>query len=368
MDLTRRKEELDTMTTGDLSALIQDQIADEIDTAVREKRVGRDLLAVNDALVGSPGNTMKFIKRGTISGHPTGESQDSQYDKLNGDGTYQTEITVSAEKFSAGSEISREAITDGREDLVDATEEEIGQALADIEDIICLGVLAGGSFNYQEEADSTDGSDNLVTASTPIFEVVDVQDVGDDGSASAPISEDFTVVDYDNGAIDLPDTSTPTASNYDVTYVDLADASVTDADSMGTIDPVKDVLNGIRRKIASRKYNPDTIVVNDANLAEIMSADNFVDASKYGDNDVVMNGEVGRMFGMRVLVSSQIPDKWVVGADVEAEPAVLVLKEDVRTLQKEAVTSDDLKIVAYQRYGAGIKKADAVEVLKVTND
>jgi len=39
---------------------------------------------------------------------------------------------------------------------------------------------------------------------------------------------------------------------------------------------------------------------------DILNMDNFIDASKYGSNSVLLNGEVGKIYGFRVMVTSNV--------------------------------------------------------------
>ena len=42
--------------------------------------------------------------------------------------------------------------------------------------------------------------------------------------------------------------------------------------------------------------------------AELLAISDFIDASKYGSNEPIMNGEIGKIYGMRVLVHSAFAD------------------------------------------------------------
>lgn len=48
------------------------------------------------------------------------------------------------------------------------------------------------------------------------------------------------------------------------------------------------------------------LAVNPAEHATMLNIDNFIDASKYGSNMPVMNGEIGQVFGMKVLKSTVV--------------------------------------------------------------
>lgn len=48
------------------------------------------------------------------------------------------------------------------------------------------------------------------------------------------------------------------------------------------------------------------LAVNPAEHAKMLNMDNFIDASKYGMNQPIMNGEIGMVYGMKVLKSTVV--------------------------------------------------------------
>lgn len=48
------------------------------------------------------------------------------------------------------------------------------------------------------------------------------------------------------------------------------------------------------------------LAVNPTEHATMLSIDNFIDASKYGSNMPIMNGEIGQVYGMRVLKTTSV--------------------------------------------------------------
>ena len=63
------------------------------------------------------------------------------------------------------------------------------------------------------------------------------------------------------------------------------------------------------RKLLDDKKVPQMdrfLVVPPAQEKAMLMIDDFVDASKYGDNTAIMNGELGRIFGFRVIKSTSL--------------------------------------------------------------
>lgn len=58
---------------------------------------------------------------------------------------------------------------------------------------------------------------------------------------------------------------------------------------------------------------PYAWVIHPAQEGALLKDDQFVDASKYGNNQIVLNGEIGTYLGMRIFVSTNIPSAVNVG-------------------------------------------------------
>lgn len=50
------------------------------------------------------------------------------------------------------------------------------------------------------------------------------------------------------------------------------------------------------------------MAISPASEASLLAVDDFVHADKYGSSQAVMNGELGRLYGCRVIISNQIAD------------------------------------------------------------
>jgi len=48
------------------------------------------------------------------------------------------------------------------------------------------------------------------------------------------------------------------------------------------------------------------LAINPAEEADLLGLDQFIDASKYGNNDAIVRGEIGRVYGFRVIVSNSV--------------------------------------------------------------
>jgi hypothetical protein len=102
------------------------------------------------------------------------------------------------------------------------------------------------------------------------------------------------------------------------------------------------------------------LALNSAEEASMLKIADFVDASKYGSNAPVLNGEIGQVYGIKVLVTES----------VDAGKPVMYHKESLYWALQKAPTfmsQDDLdnigkKYLLDQLYGAKAMKSGALNV------
>lgn len=85
------------------------------------------------------------------------------------------------------------------------------------------------------------------------------------------------------------------------------------ADTSGDVVQKSDILNA-RRLLINQNVNPREcfIAVGSEKEAELLAISDFIDASKYGSNSPIMLGEIGMIYGMRVLVHTSVTDQMYV--------------------------------------------------------
>lgn len=99
--------------------------------------------------------------------------------------------------------------------------------------------------------------------------------------------------------------------------IELASASAPDhqivfADTVTDVASRADVL-AARKLLIDQNINPREcfLAVGSEKEADLLNIEGFVDASRYGSSSPVMLGEIGMLFGMRVLVHTSISDYMV---------------------------------------------------------
>lgn len=82
------------------------------------------------------------------------------------------------------------------------------------------------------------------------------------------------------------------------------------ADTSGDVVAKADIL-AARKLLIDQNINPREcfIAVGSEKEAELLAISDFIDASKYGSNSPIMMGEIGMIYGMRVIVHTSITDQ-----------------------------------------------------------
>jgi len=122
-------------------------------------------------------------------------------------------------------------------------------------------------------------------------------------------------------------------------------------------------------KLRAKGYAPKWLVIHPEQEVELLKDSQFIEASKYGSNEVLLNGEIGKIFGVRVLVS---PYAYKAGSananEVYAKHAYLladnavafVVRRPPTVEEKYEPTERTRYIIATERYGVAVLNSDAI--------
>jgi len=84
------------------------------------------------------------------------------------------------------------------------------------------------------------------------------------------------------------------------------------------------------KNIETNDFDPQALVISPSHQYDLRTDSQFVNAAEYGDNEVVMNGEIGKYLGLKVITSSNISSEAVMAGTNRAGEKVgegLVIKE-----------------------------------------
>ncbi len=145
-----------------------------------------------------------------------------------------------------------------------------------------------------------------------------------------------------------------------VTPNNVAVSAIASSDTMGT-DAIADGLFLLENADREGKY----LCVHPGHVKALRKLSDFIDASVYGGREVVLNGEIGRYLGLRVLVSSQSPRNSTTSTAREAvilddEAFGIAYKQgiffrtDYKVLEREHI------LAAVEEYNVQLRQADKV--------
>jgi len=97
--------------------------------------------------------------------------------------------------------------------------------------------------------------------------------------------------------------------------------------------------------------------------ADLLQDSRFIDVGQYGSREPIWNGEIGKIAGMKVLVTTQIPAGFV----LYLEPRTcgkLVWKRDLDIMKKHYPEYDSYRFYAYAMFAPKviIDEATAISV------
>ena len=361
MHTLRTLEELQ-LKTSDLVDILPKRISAFVETAAREVRVGRQLLRMNTTILGKPGRSVHLPLRGTIEVDRISEATTPTERKV----AWSTE-EVTPFKLGTYLYITQESVDGAEIDVVNGSITEAGEALADREDDEIFHEVLGrqpdptessGIWTWNEETDNFtgDGTTTVFTLSeSPVIEMSTVTDAGSPTTAYS--------VDYYDGKIEF-DVAPVSGNALVIKYWYSERSNVYDANTVADFK-----LADITAKYAVFRANKtlgDVMVVNPNQYAKLVATDQFVDASKYGAREALLNFEVGKVAGFKVLVTTKVPDGTVLYMNTK-RAGWFVNKRNTDVKRKDNPETDAYKFYIYQEFAPKVTEENSV-VLSVNHN
>jgi len=323
-------EELATTTT-EVTAMLPKVIIDEVEESARTRRFGRSLVRINDDLVRTKGRSIVIGRRGTLTASAVSEGSSPTESTLS-----YTSHTITPSKIGTCAKISQEAI-DGLElNLIKEAVTEAGIALADKEDEDIVHELIG----YETDTAVASGAETISTGDKILEIVSDPADV-------------VSSVDYYDGKIVTSGAGT-------ITYAKTTRTYVKEVSTAGSL-VYKDIA-AAAGDIRARKWKANFLLVHPNQYADLLNDDRFIDTSRYGAREPIVNGELGKIGGMKVLVSTQIPDGVSLVVD-STRAGWLAIKRNIDLKRWDNPQTDSVELYFYMEYGVAVTDEDAIVVL-----
>lgn len=346
------------MTQYDLDAVLPKVILEDVEEAARPKRYFRQLVRINTDLLGRPGRSLIIPRRGTMTAGRVSEGAsipDAYGKDIYATGVagsaYQVAANVAPFKTSTKFQITQEAIDGSEFDVIRDHIEEAGQALAQQEDLEIARELFGRASLSEKVAKS--GANKVYQASSyPILSVTKVAD-----SAAATTTKTVNAVDYKDGKIKVTESCSGTKVILRYKYSTRTDTLFVDASTAGKL--AYNDLRDMRNKVTVAKWQPDVVVIHPDEEADLLSDSRFIDAAQYGDRAPILNGEIGKIGGLRVLVSTNLIPGSIISLDT-SRAAYLVIKRNLDLKRKDRPETDSTELYFYQEYAPAVINEDCM--------
>jgi len=287
-------EEL-ALGTADVAVITPKIIAKTIEEVARGERVFAQFFRENRDLIGTgKPHEIVFPKKGTGISVSWGVTPGST---ISASSFSYSATTIRVQKGGIRLHFTREALEAAQRDVIRDHIYEAGlewaESLDDLARTVMLDIKVG-TLAFSGDSDAT--SATVPAANSPILEIV-----SHNGNT-------ISGVDYYDGVVYFAD-SAP-ASTVVYTYADRPNDNnmVVEVANAQTIS-VWDVLQA-RTKLIAQNRKPDILIMNDADLPGLLydTKLKFLDASAYGSREAILNGEIGKIFGLRVVTSTRAPE------------------------------------------------------------
>jgi len=321
-----------TIDVSAIAELVPKIILDEVEEAARARRFGRNLVRINDDLVRTKGRSIVIGRRGTLTAVDVSEGATLTSSKI----TY-TSNTITPTKKGVAVHITQEAIEGCELNLIRDAVTEAGIALADKEDSDIMAALL--KITADKHTFTGAGTASIGKALTYV------------DTSVAQVSK----VDYYDGKIVATGACTVTyhKTAYSTTYL-------TDAPDKGTLT-YEGIVSAVTA-IKSRKWQPKFIVIHPEALGGILKSQMFIDAAKYGSNEPIVNGEIGKIAGLKVLVTTQIDN----GVALVIDPnraAWMAIRRNLDMKRWDNPATDSIELYFYVEYGVAVTDPDALQLI-----
>jgi len=342
-------EELANTTTTQIADLLPKIILQEVEEAARARRFGRNLVRINTDLIRTKGRSIVVGRRGVLIAASVSEGN-SPTGIAEGTLAY-TSNTISPTKIGTALKITQEAIDGANLDLIRDGITEAGIALADKEDLDIVYELLGRTvFSETVSGTYTPSTGTMTlsfTGSDPILSITSVV-------ATNTVSTGIYFDAYD-GKVLMPATSgsiDPVVTGFKSTRTNYVDAGT--KGSLTYLDIVNTA--GV---IRANKWTPDFMLIHPNQMTDLIKDSRFVDVSKYGSREVILNGELGKISGLKILVSTHMIDGTAL-IIASKRAAWMAIKRNVDMKRWDNPSTDSVELYFYMEYGISLTDENAV--------
>jgi len=213
-------------------------------------------------------------------------------------------------------------------------------------------------------SDVTEGSSLTPSKPSPVYSTVEIvpKKVGV-GVAITQEAIDGVELDVVNDMITEAGEALAQKEDTDIrdTFLTAGVAGHTiNATTSGTLS-YEDIISA-RSAILQSNFNPQILVIHPDQEGDLLKDSRFIDASKFGDREPILNGQIGKVAGLKVLVSSNMTSGLALVVDPD-RAAWMAIKRETDVKKKEEPSTDSVELYFYREYGVKVVNSDAVAVI-----
>lgn len=319
--------------------------------------IGRQLLQESRDLVGRAGRSIFVPKIGTMSAARVSEGAEVT---SFASGSYST-TEVTPFKIGIGLKFTEESLNGAELDVMNSQIREAGWALATLENEEIFFEVSGRqpaspTANFAQTITATTTQVLFTYATTPILEVVAVLSAG----VTKTRITDYKV-DYQDSKIEFV-TAPGSAVTVELKYFSTTRTKKVFASTVGTLS-YEDLLAARTISFKKPSYRrADVAVVHSEGLEDLLTDNRFIDSSRYGSSTPILNGEVARAAGLRIIESNSHSDSFALVMD-RGTSGWMVHKREVDVKRLDLPQFDSLAVFFYQEFAPKIVNDESVVVL-----
>ena len=330
------------LTPAQVAAITPKVIAETIEEIARSKTIWAQFYRTNKDLINTGGTEIVFPKKkaGVTAAWGLGPGQGPSPSNMS-----YAAVTIPVKKGGIGLAFRGEAIRQAMRDVVQDAIKEAGLVWADTLDVVAMEAM------FPSTVVTTTGAATVALGDkTPIGVK----------SVAGPAS----IVVLSPTASSIVTTAAATVSIWYIPTT-LADGSTIGAKMVSGVAnslSAKDILSA-RASIMSKKFSPDVVVVHPDRLTDILydPAVKFLERSAYEGQGPIYTGEIGKIFGMKLVVSERAPRYGAVLLDTE-HLGYHVIRKPLQLTRDDytGMSIDTLYFWGFSEENFGVVNAEAV--------
>jgi N4-gp56 family major capsid protein len=346
-----------TITSSDVAAITPEIISEAFTAIAHKKVVFAQLFKTNRDILNKPGKQVVFPGATAAGGFTIGVPENTDITGLNasiGIESYNgTTITIT--KIGGYLNITRESIKYAMRDVIKDNIYEVGLQYKEAIDDMAYYTLIYGQYTSAsaQKATISTGSSIGALASNVLY------------ISAITTNPGVEAVDYVDGSIYFTSTLTSDCivTFYTVTkpgiYVRSAQrkSSSEGITAWGLLE-AKATMIGYGR-------DPKVAVMSFADIPNLLYDDkvDFLDSSAYGGREPLMNAEIGKLWGLKIITESRrLPRGVALVVDTD-RMGYDVIKEDLEIFRDPVYERDAVSYYAYAERGFGVKDTLALAVV-----